>query len=72
MEIDIEKFRRGNWYVKYFSCENAPKCDFILWDEPVKTPCPTCGSVMTRKYIKKGSITQCSNPECESNKKDKK
>lgn len=67
--IVVRKSQKGK---KYFSCENAPKCDFLLWDEPVKTPCPKCGSIMTRKYIKKGSITQCVNPECESNKKDKK
>jgi len=61
--------RRSQKGKKYFSCENAPKCDFLLWDEPVASPCPVCGGVMTRKYIKKGSITVCSNPECESNKK---
>ncbi len=56
---------------KYFSCENAPKCDFILWDEPVKSPCPICGSVMVKKYLKKGSITLCSNSDCTSNAKKK-
>ena len=61
--------RRSQRGKKYFSCENAPTCDFLLWDEPVSTPCPKCGGVMSRKYLKKGSITVCSNPECESNKK---
>ena len=64
--IVARKSQKGK---KYFSCENAPKCDFLLWDEPIKTPCPKCGSVMTRKYVKRKSITVCSNPECESNKK---
>lgn len=54
---------------KYFACENAPKCDFYLWDEPVKTPCPVCGSIMTRKYVKKHSVTTCTNKDCESNQK---
>ncbi len=61
--------RRSQRGKKYFSCENAPNCDFLLWDEPVSTPCPKCGGVMSRKYLKKGSITVCSNPDCESNKK---
>ena len=61
--------RRSQKGKKYFSCEFAPKCDFLLWDEPVSTPCPKCGSVMSKKYLKKGSITICSNPDCESNKK---
>ncbi len=63
--------RRSQRGKKYFSCEKAPACDFILWDEPVKTPCPICGGVMTKKYQKRTSITTCSNPECESNKKEK-
>ena len=64
--IVARKSQKGK---KYFSCENAPKCDFILWDEPIQTPCPSCGGVMTRKYVKRGSVTVCSNPECETNKK---
>ena len=64
--IVARKSQKGK---KYFSCENAPKCDFILWDEPIQTPCPSCGGVMTRKYVKRGSLTVCSNPECETNKK---
>ncbi len=54
---------------KYFSCEKAPECDFILWDEPIKAACPVCGSVMVKKYFKNGSKTLCSNPECPTNAK---
>ena len=54
---------------KYFSCETAPNCDFLLWDQPIKTPCPICGSIMVKKYFKKGSMTLCSNGECPSNEK---
>ena len=64
--IVARKSKKGK---KYFSCENAPGCDFILWDEPTKTPCPVCGSIMVKKYVKRGSLTVCSNPECETNKK---
>jgi len=64
--IVARKSQKGK---KYFSCENTPNCDFLLWDEPIKTPCPKCGSVMTRKYVKRKSVTVCSNSECESNKK---
>jgi len=63
--------RRSQKGKKYFSCEKAPACDFILWDEPIKTPCPACGGVMTKKYHKRASVTVCSNPECETNKKEK-
>ena len=64
--------RRSQRGKKYFSCENAPTCDFLLWDEPITTPCPSCGGVMTRKYLKRGSVTVCSNPDCETNKKNEK
>ena len=64
--------RRSQRGKKYFSCENAPACDFLLWDEPITTPCPSCGGVMTRKYLKRGSVTVCSNPDCETNKKNEK
>lgn len=57
---------------KFFTCEKAPECDFLLWDQPIKTPCPICGSVMVKKYFKKGSMTTCSNSECASNKNKKK
>ncbi len=63
--------RRSQKGKKYFSCEKAPACDFILWDEPVKSPCPSCGGVMTKKYHRRVSVTVCSNPECETNKKEK-
>lgn len=68
--IVAKKSRKGK---KYFACENGPeKCDFYLFDEPIKTPCPSCGSIMTRKYVKKRSVTQCTNPDCETNAKKEK
>ncbi|MGM9551217.1 MAG: type I DNA topoisomerase [Clostridia bacterium] len=63
-----KKSKKGK---KYFACENAPGCDFLLWDQPVKSPCPICGSIMVKKYLKKGSLTVCSNSECSSNSKKK-
>ncbi len=56
---------------KYFSCEKAPECDFLLWDQPIETPCPICGGIMVKKYLKKGTLTLCSNEECSSNQKKK-
>lgn len=54
---------------KFFTCEKAPACSFLLWDQPITMPCPVCGGIMVKKYFKKGSITQCSNLECRANKK---
>ncbi len=57
---------------KFFTCEKAPECDFLLWDQPIKTPCPSCGGVMVKKYFKNGSMTTCSNPDCKTNESKKK
>lgn len=57
---------------KYFTCEKAPECDFLLWDQPIATACPTCGSIMVNKFLKKGTVTTCSNEECPSKIKTKK
>ena len=59
------KSKRGK---KYYSCEKAPECDFILWDMPTKEKCPKCGSIQVKKYGRGGTRTVCSNPECENSK----
>ncbi len=51
---------------KYFTCEKAPECDFLLWDQPIDMKCPTCGSLMIKKYLKRGTLTMCSNDDCPS------
>ncbi|MBQ1948119.1 MAG: type I DNA topoisomerase [Clostridia bacterium] len=45
---------------KYYGCEKAPTCDFVLWYPPTDKKCPKCGSVM----IRRGKRVLCSNPEC--------
>jgi len=40
-----KKSQRG--YV-YFSCDKYPQCEFITWDKPLKTKCPTCDSSLFR------------------------
>lgn len=54
---------------KYFTCEKAPECDFLLWDQPIDMKCPTCGSLMVKKYLKRGTLTTCSNDACPTTKK---
>ncbi len=42
----------------FFGCNRYPACDYALWDKPVNTPCPRCGSLMVEQ--KKGlKCTQC-------------
>lgn len=60
-EILIKKSKRGK---VYYGCENSPKCDFMLWDEPVKNEkCPNCGSLLLKKNGKNPKII-CSREGC--------
>ena len=46
-EILVKKSRKGK---VYYGCENAPKCDFMAWDAPVKDKkCPKCGGILFEK-----------------------
>ncbi len=48
----------------YYGCEDNPKCDFMIWDAPVKgEKCPECGNVLVKKKGKRAGIF-CANPEC--------
>lgn len=53
-EILVKKSRKGK---VYYGCENSPKCDFMLWDAPVKGEvCPECGGMLLQKSGKNGKI----------------
>jgi DNA topoisomerase-1 len=43
----------------FYSCNRYPNCKFALWDKPVKTPCPRCGSLMTLKEKNAVKCTKC-------------
>lgn len=45
MKVVKKKSARG--YV-YYSCDKYPECQFITWDKPLKTKCPTCDSSLFR------------------------
>lgn len=48
----------------FYGCDNYPKCDYMTWDEPLKTKCENCGSNLFRKSGK-SRIIYCPNPECQ-------
>ena len=62
--------RRGRYF---YGCNQYPRCDMALWDEPVNQFCDTCGAIMVKKtYKNKGEKILCSNPECPTHPKKKK
>lgn len=68
-EILVKKSRKGK---TYYGCEHSPKCDFMLWDEPVKDEkCPKCGGVMVKKSGKSKKIV-CGTQGCGYEKEIKK
>ncbi|MDD6483320.1 MAG: type I DNA topoisomerase [Clostridiales bacterium] len=63
-EILVRKTRRGKLY---YACEHLPKCDFMIWDEPVKDEkCPECGGLLLKKNGKK---ILCQNENCNYERK---
>ena len=60
-EILSKKSRKGK---TYFGCEHNPKCDFMVWDTPVKKEkCPLCGGILL-KHKGKNAKTYCANENC--------
>lgn len=55
------KSKRGT---VFFGCDKYPDCDFVLWNEPTGEKCPTCGSLLVKKVLKKGTVIACSNIKC--------
>ncbi len=51
-----KKSKRGRIF---YSCNRYPDCKFALWDKPIKTPCPRCGSLLTLKGKTGVKCTKC-------------
>lgn len=45
--MKVVKKKSAKGYV-YYSCDKYPTCEFITWDKPLKTKCPTCDSSLFR------------------------
>jgi DNA topoisomerase-1 len=62
-EILVRKSRRGKIF---YSCSGYPECDYALWNEPVKEPCPDCEwPILTTKTTKsRGAEKVCPQKSC--------
>lgn len=68
-EILVKQSKRGK---TYYGCEKWPKCDFMVWDEPIKDEkCPECGGVLMKKSGR-GAKIYCYNENCRYERKNKK
>lgn len=66
---DGELVKRKSRYGKFFwGCSKYPDCTFALWAEPNGEKCPECGSLLVKKYLKRGNKIACSNKNCKYSK----
>ncbi len=50
---------------RFYGCNRYPKCTTLFWQQPVKEPCPLCGSpVLLERQTKKGVKKVCPNADC--------
>ncbi len=62
---DGELVKRKSRYGTFFwGCSKYPDCTFALWAEPTGEKCPDCGSLLVKKYLKRGNKIACSNKNC--------
>jgi len=60
-ELIARRTKKGR---KFYGCSKYPECSFVIWDEPVAEKCPECGSLIVKKYNKKGFEYKCINEAC--------
>ena len=67
-EILTRKSRRGK---VFYSCSEYPDCDYALWNEPLKEPCPKCDwPILTVKTTKsRGTEKVCPQKDCDFSEK---
>ncbi|HUV53335.1 MAG TPA: type I DNA topoisomerase [Dehalococcoidia bacterium] len=44
----------------FYGCSSYPKCNFALWDKPLKKSCPQCGGLLTLSKRGNAKCSQCS------------
>jgi DNA topoisomerase-1 len=52
--------------IRFFGCSRYPECNFLLWGNPVKGPCPKCGApfLVEKSSKKEGTYLACHKKEC--------
>lgn len=55
-DIVRRKTRKGR---VFYGCSNYPECEFTSWKEPLTTPCPNCGGLLTSHNREKAKCLDC-------------
>ncbi len=66
VKVGAAKGRRPFWGCENFRSDDAAKkCDFRVYSEPVREPCPKCGSdFLIRAGGKTRPVLKCATPDC--------
>ncbi|MEZ4407386.1 MAG: topoisomerase DNA-binding C4 zinc finger domain-containing protein [Polyangiales bacterium] len=66
VKVGAAKGRRPFWGCENFRSEDeSKKCDFRIYSEPVREPCPKCGSdFLVRAGGKTRPVLKCATPDC--------
>jgi DNA topoisomerase-1 len=56
--------RKSRYGTFFWGCSKYPDCSFALWAEPNGEKCPDCGSLLVKKYLKRGNKIACSSKTC--------
>ena len=67
-EIVVKKSKKGR---VFYGCSNFPTCRFASWNKPLNEKCDRCSSLMVETNTKSGSVSVCSNRDCENSKTKK-
>ncbi len=67
-KILAKKSQKG---IKYFGCENNPKCSFMIWDTPTDEKCPVCGKMILVNNFRRKKTKVCMDKGCSYNEKVK-
>jgi len=55
-DLICRRSRRGRIF---YGCSNYPDCQFVTWKRPLKTPCPSCGGLLTEGRKGQAACTKC-------------
>lgn len=60
-DVVVRKTKKGR---RYYGCEDAPNCEFMIWQKPLNEKCPVCGYAL----VKRGNKTVCGDDSCKYSK----
>ena len=51
--------RRSKKGRAFYGCDRYPECDFVVWQQPLATPCPDCGGLLVQAGRERARCIRC-------------